>query len=305
MADAMSVILLALFPFLFVGGVFAAARAWGKPRGTAHAEEPTCGFCGYIVRGIEGFVCPECGRDLREVGIIPPGGRRPMNNSVRLALWTIAVVPPVLLLAAILSRTIAPVRAFSQQQRVIFVQSPTLFTTVRAQVEGRKLVWGRPASNAKIPLTTLTLTLNTGKPTDHMTVDLATATGTFTDAAGAAASGRFDAALIAAWLGANGFAGSVDLDERAGDVLIAVTEMTSGSPTASQFHYLSPDPARGRMALVTAHPAFRPGVLAEALPWTNFMPLALAGMVWATGLPLVLRRRHRPRVESPPDADQA
>jgi hypothetical protein len=217
MADAMSVILLGLFPFLFVGGVLVASRAWAKSHGggrAANAEHPTCGFCGYIVRGIEGFTCPECGRGLREVGIIPPGARRPMHNTVRLAVWTIAVVPPVLLLAAILSRSFAPTWAVSQQQRVIFVQSPTLFTTVRAQLEGRKLVWGRPAFSATIPFKSLTLTLNTGKPTDHVTVDLATTTGTFTDATGKPVSGRFDAALIAAWLGANGFGGSVDLDER-------------------------------------------------------------------------------------------
>src|SRR5687768_7245870 len=32
-------------------------------------REPRCGRCGYIVRGIPTFVCPECGSDVREVGI--------------------------------------------------------------------------------------------------------------------------------------------------------------------------------------------------------------------------------------------
>jgi hypothetical protein len=307
MMDAMSVILLALFPFVFVAGVLIATRAWTTRRGggAANAEHPTCGFCGYIIRGIEGFICPECGRDLREVGIIPAGARRAMSNTVRLAVWTIAVVPPVLLLGAILSRSIAPTWAVSQQQRVIFVQSPTLFTTVRAQLDGRKLVWGRPSFDATVPFKTLTLTLNTGKPTDHVTVDLATTTGTFTDAAGKIVSGRFDAALIAAWLAANGFARSVDLDPRSTDVLTAVTEMTSGSPRAGGFSYLSPDPSRGQMALVTAHPAFKPNAVAENIPWTNFLPLAMVATVWAIGLPFVLRRRHGVRVESAGDADQA
>ena len=31
---------------------------------------PKCGQCGYIVRGVAGVHCPECGADLREVGIV-------------------------------------------------------------------------------------------------------------------------------------------------------------------------------------------------------------------------------------------
>jgi len=34
---------------------------------------PCCGRCGYTVRGISKLVCPECGADLREVGINMPG----------------------------------------------------------------------------------------------------------------------------------------------------------------------------------------------------------------------------------------
>jgi hypothetical protein len=215
------------------------------------------------------------------------------------------VVPPGLLLGGILSRSIAPTWAVAQQQRVIFVQSPTLVTTVRAQLDGRKLAWGRPAFNAAVPFKTLTLTLNTGKPMDAVTVDLGTTTGRFIDAAGKPVSGRFDAALIAAWLAANGFAGSVDLDERSKDVLTAIVEMTSGSPRAGGFSYLSPDPSRGQMALVTAHPAFRPPVFPQNTPWSNIVPFATAGTIWMIGLPLFLRRPHRPRVESSGDADQA
>jgi hypothetical protein len=33
-------------------------------------DMPKCGQCGYIVRGVAGVHCPECGADLREVGIV-------------------------------------------------------------------------------------------------------------------------------------------------------------------------------------------------------------------------------------------
>ena len=36
-------------------------------------SEPSCNACGYAVRGLPSFTCPECGSDLREVGIATPG----------------------------------------------------------------------------------------------------------------------------------------------------------------------------------------------------------------------------------------
>jgi|GEM_PF-3506580 len=39
---------------------------------TKSTEESVCGHCGYAVRGLDSFTCPECGSDLREVGIVAP-----------------------------------------------------------------------------------------------------------------------------------------------------------------------------------------------------------------------------------------
>ena len=36
------------------------------------AHGGACGQCGYAVRGLTTFVCPECGADLRQVGIVRP-----------------------------------------------------------------------------------------------------------------------------------------------------------------------------------------------------------------------------------------
>ena len=47
------------------------ASWWG-----AKVTEPSCRACGYAVRGLPSFTCPECGRDLREVGIDTPGAAR-------------------------------------------------------------------------------------------------------------------------------------------------------------------------------------------------------------------------------------
>jgi len=46
------------------------------PPAPPDSDAPRCGQCHYIVRGITSLTCPECGSDLREVGI-DVGRRRP------------------------------------------------------------------------------------------------------------------------------------------------------------------------------------------------------------------------------------
>src|SRR5882757_2082183 len=55
---------------LFFGGIGAILMFWVRRRGRVpRSVESTCGHCGYAVTGLPTFVCPECGSDLREVGI--------------------------------------------------------------------------------------------------------------------------------------------------------------------------------------------------------------------------------------------
>ncbi len=48
---------------------FVTWRVNRKPQVNDRSGEPRCGQCGYIVRGLSELNCPECGADLREVGI--------------------------------------------------------------------------------------------------------------------------------------------------------------------------------------------------------------------------------------------
>jgi len=45
-------------------------RAWWQFWRREEAHDSVCGKCGYVVTALPTFVCPECGSDLREVGII-------------------------------------------------------------------------------------------------------------------------------------------------------------------------------------------------------------------------------------------
>lgn len=86
--------LLALaFPLIVLtvvaSAVLAVWRAMTLPRGGA--REPVCERCGYAVAGVAGFTCPECGSDLREVGIITPRMEAVRRGSLAGAVlgWTV------------------------------------------------------------------------------------------------------------------------------------------------------------------------------------------------------------------------
>ncbi len=72
-----------------------------RGRGIQH---PACGKCGYAVQGLPTFTCPECGSDLRVVGIITPGRTdvSPRTHGVILVLlWTLALPIPAMILSAV------------------------------------------------------------------------------------------------------------------------------------------------------------------------------------------------------------
>lgn len=62
-----------------------------KQRGRAGAAvEGNCVKCGYLVAGLSTFVCPECGSDLRVVGIVAP--RRSRGLAMGLTIIGAAVL---------------------------------------------------------------------------------------------------------------------------------------------------------------------------------------------------------------------
>lgn len=50
-----------------------------QERAARTPPEPSCGNCGYNVIGLPGHICPECGSDLRQVGVLSG------NYSIKLA----------------------------------------------------------------------------------------------------------------------------------------------------------------------------------------------------------------------------
>src|SRR5918993_4809070 len=92
-------------PFLaltvFVIVVFLFARVLWRRKAVT---QPACGNCGYFVRGITSFTCPECGKDLREVGIVTPTTHAAgwsTDPLLRAALWTLLLPVPATILSVV------------------------------------------------------------------------------------------------------------------------------------------------------------------------------------------------------------
>ncbi len=66
-------------------------KAVAKPKGSG---EPSCGKCGYVVKGSSTLFCPECGSDYRIVGIVSAMQKRGVPVWLFLLLWTVLLPLP-------------------------------------------------------------------------------------------------------------------------------------------------------------------------------------------------------------------
>jgi|GEM_PF-1875014 len=69
MVNSFAALIPLLFLLVIVAGLIVGIVLWSKSGSRPGSGEMACGRCGYQVRGLEQLNCPECGADLREVGI--------------------------------------------------------------------------------------------------------------------------------------------------------------------------------------------------------------------------------------------
>ena len=79
---------------LLVLGAIAAVIVWiaivaGRARRPHASTGPVCGACGYSVVGLTTMTCPECGGDLRSVGIVTPHARQGAGWIATAAAFTV------------------------------------------------------------------------------------------------------------------------------------------------------------------------------------------------------------------------
>jgi hypothetical protein len=264
--------LLLLFAFAAVG--FIVARNVRR-RAAANAADAACGKCGYCTRGISKLTCPECGSDLREVGILPPGVAGPLSFRARLICWTLLALLPGLALGGMLARSFAPYYLVLKQERVIALRRVSPPAVVIVTREGRVLDFGRSLHATAVPPRQMTLTYNRRAPA-AMTVQLPDQRFVYTATGGGAVSGTLDAAAIAGWLTSEGFV-DPNLAERAEEVATAIDEMN----TAAAYKMYDINPPAGRVFPMRVYPT------SEATSLTAATPAVIAGLFWLAGLPIV------------------
>lgn len=128
-----------LIGLLFLGGlvVLIVVLLRSGPTGA-----PGCGACGYAVAGLETLRCPECGADLREVGIAAKRTRGLSPGSVTLVLcvlYTILLPVPLLMVVGAIGRSVP------RQYVNNYTLTLTPIDTERPEVE---LVWAGSGTTA-------------------------------------------------------------------------------------------------------------------------------------------------------------
>ncbi|MFG0330063.1 MAG: hypothetical protein ACF8PN_09215 [Phycisphaerales bacterium] len=90
-------------------GAVGAIVVWRPERfGRRPADGPTCGACGYSVRGASSLTCTECGSDLRVVGINTNRSSTLARIVVLLMAWTAVMAILGVLLTRVLITACAP-----------------------------------------------------------------------------------------------------------------------------------------------------------------------------------------------------
>lgn len=104
----------ALFPLLIVLVAFIVLYVLRRVRARRlRVSSPSCAACRYDVRGLESFICPECGSDLREVGIITPDTPVGPGRGLAIARWTVLMLIAGPILASLIMWYIGPMQTIT------------------------------------------------------------------------------------------------------------------------------------------------------------------------------------------------
>jgi hypothetical protein len=296
----MTIGLLLLLPFVLLAlGFWISLSRQNRLRVT----EPSCGKCYYCVRGLEGDICPECGSDLRAVGILQPGTMPPLSRGKRVFVWLCFAPLITLALFLFLQPFVVPQWLYTQQQRVIFLQAPYCNGVLTASANGKQIVFGnarhlrmspttRPAGMAAPEV----LFVSGSNPAQSLEVRLPQRSLRYRDPSGKVVQGQFDAIMVTSWLNAQGFT-DPRVADRAVDVLNALNEI--GTPAGQGFTRFPADGSmRNNMNTGIAHPTIiTTSTQTNELTWASGFLLFAA--VFGSGLPFAWRERKGGTGKSP------
>lgn len=186
--------------------------------------DPVCGQCGYCVRGITALTCPECGSDLREVGIIAPNMRLPMPRFAKGFLWTILLPIAATFISWLLLITILPFSVRHKASRDITARFP--FVNTRVHIYGQERPW-QPNIIRQVPFHPDSYLIVEDNIHSFLDVDLSTGAFEYFPSGGQVIrqSSGFSSAVVAKWLGT---AGNPQAQAVSDAVYNAINEMHQG-----------------------------------------------------------------------------
>jgi hypothetical protein len=116
---------------------------------TAMSDGPVCGNCNYTVRGTPTFICPECGSDLREVGILSPRLQTTtLGPLLRGALWTGCLVVTAAIVNAYAFRYVIPVVVSKTTTSTLISPRSGQYARVIIQTSWSQFTWPQSQLNA-------------------------------------------------------------------------------------------------------------------------------------------------------------
>jgi hypothetical protein len=281
-----------LLLLLLLIAVVIVIRAWTVTRHrAARSADPRCGRCGYIVRGISTLRCPECGSDLREVGIVAARGGRPSwGPAIALGLlWSLVVFGTASVLAAAMQQMMP---RWVMATHVVSLSGPSsgAYRSVTVNATGEYRVGGDPVADPYEPDVVVELYLNDGTIA-ALRADLGAGTFAYRTPGGreVKASGTLDGVAIVTWMkdcGVDTSGGSASKEAS------QVAEHVRAQPPHRSVHRFSSSSSGYSLG------AFESGQQKWAgnpsgIEWAVLVPPALGLIAWVAGL-WWIANRHGP-----------
>ena len=280
---------MAIAPFaLLVVVLFGAVLAtlWIRVLRRPKSDLPTCGACGYGVRGVSSLRCPECGADLREVGIITPGRQGTVTPVIFTVIWTVCYLILALFVGGLLIAMGPRIRSMVYELSLRPISNAFHEIEITFDYSHTSSAWGRRASlnsgggtssHSSGSMTTTTIgfaqpslgarlkaiqlvaqpTPQVARTVETLHVRPALDGYRYANVAGTGVSESkpLDAGAIVGWFQESGVAPHPQLDADATAILQLLTAHTDGQPQFTTTRFKSPGSARrGRTTPVTWYP---------------------------------------------------
>jgi hypothetical protein len=229
-AGASFLLLVLLLVALIVGVVVVVLLAASRRKRVA---QPSCGACRYPVAGLEVLRCPECGADLRTVGILTPANSGPSRRMIATLLvvaWTLVLPVPAIYATMIVGRAVTIWT--TSATATMTPRAPSHPYTVDVMVTGSHPPWAVSFDEARI-----TAIGPGGQRSAALGVHLDGDRAVLPAADGQPErSGPFDAAIVQAWMdraGVGAAEGSVDPIAASGEAQGIVDTVRSLAATSA------------------------------------------------------------------------